>query len=352
MKNWFDHLKYILSGLLLICMACSCSKNEELEYNGETATLSLNIPMLKSSSRADIIGTPNEDAIHHLRVVILSQGAKKSLNEVFKKEDLEKGNGIITIENVPVGLVQMYVIANEAALGKDYTDLTNLQNDIVDVNKKRKVLIKDKLREYFPKKGSEFASENSKPETTKGLPMSWMKQFTVDPPSESPQSVNVELQRCVAKLKIIMQSTLSEDILIKEMNFGEFFGDRLFLFQEKELNLDVPDDAEYAIKNYTELNITIPANGEKDLECYIYPSFAWKDDTKPSPYTIGFKTSKNGVEHTYIPQSFIYQGAALNSIARNTQVNITAKLSKPANINISFEVVPWTNETINVPTFK
>lgn len=349
MKSLFYYLKQILPGLLLVSIMCSCSKNDDLQQSSDTATLSLNIPMLQAQSRGTIEGTNEENAIHNLRVVILSQGAE-SINMTFNQNDL--ASGTVTIDNVPVGLVQMYVIANEAALGKDYTDLTVLRDEAITVNGKRKVLIKDEQRTHFPKRGSEFDKENSKPETTKGLPMSWMEQFTVNPPSESPQSVNVELQRCVAKLKIIMQSTLSEDILIKEMNFGEFFGDRLFLFQEKELNLDVPDDALYGKKDYTGLDITIPANEEKVLECYIYPSFAWKDETKPSPYTIGFKTSKSGVEHTYTPQSFIYQGAALNSIARNTQVNITAKLSKLANINISFEVVPWTNETINVPTFK
>ncbi len=322
MKSLFYYLKQILPGLLLVSIMCSCSKNDDLQQSGDTATLSLNIPMLQAQSRGTIEGTNEENAIHNLRVVILSQGAE-SINMTFNQNDL--ASRTVTIDNVPVGLVQMYVIANEAALDKDYTDLTVLRDEAITVNGKRKVLIKDELRTHFPKKGSEFALENSTPETTKGLPMSWMKEFTVNPPSESPQSVNVELQRCVAKLKIIMQSTLSEDILIKEMNFGEFFGDRLFLFQE--LNLDVPDDAQYGKKDYTGLDITIP-------------------------YTIGFKTSKSGVEHTYPPQSFIYQGAALNSIARNTQVNITAKLSKPANINISFEVVPWTNEIINVPTFK
>lgn len=344
MKSLFYYLKQILPGLLLVSIMCSCSKNDDLQQSSDTATLSLNIPMLQAQSRGTIEGTNEENAIHNLRVVILSQGAE-SINMTFNQNDL--ASGTVTIDNVPVGLVQMYVIANEAALGKDYNNLTNLQNDVIEVNGKRKVRIIDEQRIHFPKKGSEFTAENKDPQKTKGLPMSWMEQFTVNPPSESPQSVNVELQRCVAKLKIIMQSTLSEDIVINEMNFGAFFGDRLFLFQEKELNLDVPDDAKYDKKDYTGLNIIIPANGEEVLECYIYPSFAWKDTDKTSPYTIGFKTDKS----TYKPRYFITD-KALNSIARNTQVNITAKLSKPANVDISFEVVPWTPETIDVPSFN
>jgi len=350
MKSWFDYFKYILSGLFLVCMACSCSRNEDLKYNGETATLSLNIPMLNTSSRADISGTTEEDAIHHLRVVILSQGAKESINKVFTKTELETGGGKVTIDNVPVGEVQMYVIANEAALGKDYSDLTTLRDDAITVQNKRKVLVNDYERMHFPKRGSEFANENNSA-TPKGLPMSWMSQFKVSVPDGQPQSVNVELQRCVAKLNIIMQSTLSEEIVIKEMNFGAFFGDRLYLFQEKELNLDVPDEAQYAAKTYGDvhnpLDIRIPANGEETLVCYIYPSFAWKDQDKTSPYTIGFVSDKT----TYEPKYFVHDYQVLNSIARNTQVNITAKLSKPANIDITFNVVPWDPQTVDVPSF-
>ena len=142
-----------------------------------------------------------------------------------------------------------------------------------------------------------------------------------------------------------MQSTLSEEIIINEMNFGAFFGDRLYLFQEQ--SLDVPDDALYAAKGYTGLDITIPANDEEILECYIYPSFAWKSDKDPTPYTIGFKTGSA----TYESQAFV-NGGAINSIARNTQINITAKLSKPANVEISFEVLPWGEETVDVPSFN
>lgn len=321
-------------------LLCACSR-EDVNHSsdGLTTTISLNIPMLSSSSRAPIEDSEKENAIHNLRVVILKQGAE-SINQTF--ENVSSGS-TLEIENVPVGQVEMYVIANEASLGKNYSDVIYLQKDVVTVNNSKKVLIIDENRTHFPKRGSEFPAT--------GLPMSWMnKTLTINPPQYDaeknivPQNINVALQRCVAKLKIIMQSTLSEDIVINEMNFGAFFGDRLYLFQEQ--SLDVPDDALYAAKGYTGLDITIPANGEEILECYIYPSFAWKSG--PSPYTIGFKTESV----PYEPQAFVTAGGAKNSIARNTQINITAKLSKPANVEISFEVLPWGEETVDVPSFN
>lgn len=324
-------------------LLCACTREDvNQSSDGLTTTISLNIPMLSSSSRAPIESSEKENAIHNLRVVILKQGAQ-SINQIFK--DVTPGN-TLKIENVPVGQVEMYVIANEASLGKDYSNLSTLQQDVIDVGNSRKVLIKDESRAFFPKRGSEFPAT--------GLPMSWMnKTLTINPPQYDaeknivPQNINVALQRCVAKLKIIMQSTLSEGIVIKEMNFGAFFGDRLYLFQEQ--SLDVPDDAQYAAKGYTGLGITIPPNGEKILECYIYPSFAWKRASEQSPYTIGFKTE---TDIEYLPQQFVNDYGALNSIARNKQVNITAKLSKHANIDIEFNVVDWKPVTVDVPSFN
>ncbi len=323
-------------------LLCACSR-EDVNHSsdGLTTTISLNIPMLSSSSRATIEGSEKENAIHNLRVIILKQGAE-SINKIFEK--VSPGS-ILEIENVPVGTVQMYVIANEASLGKDYSNLSTLQQDVIDVGNSRKVLIKDLERVYFPKRGSEFPAT--------GLPMSWMdKTLTIYPPSETLQEIKVDLERCVAKLNIIMQSTLSEDIIIKNMSFGAFFGDQLYLFREPELNLDVPNGAEYEARTYGDdsnpLNISIPSNGEETLVCYIYPSFAWKDPNKTSPYTIGFVSDKT----TYEPRTFVNDFRALNSIARNKQVNITAKLSKPANINITFEVVSWESQPVEVPPFN
>lgn len=343
MKNSAYCLRLLLSVSFLTLLLASCSITDD-PMRGGTATLVLDVPMLQASTRATVEGDAEENAIYNLRVVILSQGAE-SINQTFTADALTGGS--VVIDNVPVGPAQIYVIANEGSLGKDYTNLSALQNDVVPVGENKKVLIKDEPRTYFPKRRSELDKEIADDVGTKGLPMSWMeKNLTVSPPSGAPQQIEVKLQRCVAKLNIIMQSTLSENLHITEMNFGSFFGNRLYLFQEADL--DVPDDATYDVQNYTGLDITIPANGEKTLVCYIYPSFTWKSQTGPSPYTIGFKTTNN----SYDQQVFISDGSALNSIARNTQVNITAKLSQPANIKIDFEVVPWETVKVDVPSFN
>lgn len=335
-------------------LLCACSR-EDVNHSsyGLTTTISLNIPMLSSSSRATIEGSDEENAIHNLRVIILKQGAE-SINQTF--ENVSSGS-TLEIENVPVGQVEMYVIANEASLGKDYSDVISLKDDVVTVNNSKKVLIIDENRTHFPKRGSEFPAT--------GLPMSWMnKTLTIDSPQYNadnniiPQKIDVKLQRCVAKLNITMTNvSTEEDIVIDEMNFGAFFGDKLYLFQET--NLDVPANSSYVSKSYENLKepddptkegITISKNnGSKNLVLYIYPTFAWTDSSKPSPYTIGFKT-KTGV--VYKPQYFINDyNNAFNSIPRNKQVNINAKLSKSKVVDLIFSVEKWNEINVEVPSF-
>ena len=67
-----------------------------------------------------------------------------------------------------------------------------------------------------------------------------------------------------------------------------------------------------------------------------------------SPYTIGFKTATT----TYPPLAFVDNYGTLNAIARNTQVNISATLHTNALIDIKFEVVPWEDNTVEVPSFE
>lgn len=333
---------HCIIGLLATCLLSAtfagCTREaDEPAADGRTATIRLDIPMLEADTRVDVAG--DENAINQLRVIILSQETE-SINKTFTDDDLKSGS--VTIDNVPVGPVQMYVIANEESLGKDYSDLATLQKDIITVGETRKVLITDESRKHFPKRGSEFPAT--------GLPMEWMnKSLTIEPPTGTPQTIEVQLVRAVAKLNIMMNNALSEPITITGMSFGPFFGNSLYLFHET--NLDVPEDNSgkmYASKAYSDLDIIIQGNQSEQLVLYIYPSFAWKKGVN-SPYTIGFSTATG---KTYPEQAFVNDYGALNSIARNTQVNISATLRTDAHIQINYEVVPWENNTVDVPSFN
>lgn len=339
MKRLFYNIDRLFVLCVIAVMMLACNKTEGLQYSGETATIRLKIPQLETKSRVPVAG--DEDAINNLRVIILSKNAG-SINRLFTSAELPSSTdgGMITIENVPVGEVQMYVIANEAGLGLDYSDLATLQKQVITAPETgtRKVLFQDEHREYFPKRGSQFPSA--------GLSMSWMdKSLVIESPSETVQTIDVALLRAVAKLNIVMNNTTDGDIIIQEVNLGGFFANSLYLF--RETNLDVPQNTGYVTWDFEDLAINVSAKSKETMVCYVYPSFAWKNIADPCPYEIGFKIS----DAPYEKRNFVQNGKELNSIERNKQININATLSEPANFELTFSVESWTPVTVNVPPF-
>lgn len=339
-------LRYsLLVMVVLLCQACTGTDPQDITEE-RTTTIYLQLPQPDAGTRMSPSYETDlgelEKKIYTLRVILLSQaGTDKSttINRLFKFKDGDS-DARLAIENVPVGVAQLYVIANEASIGQDYSDIANLQKQVKDVNGSRKVLITDTGNRYFPIRGSELLAETEK----KGLPMSWMnKNLTV---SEN-MTIDVALERCVSKVRMQIQNDFSESIKVTKVSFGKFFGNSFYLFREGAL--DVPDQT-YKEQVYDKsVDYPIAPNESEVLICYFYPSFAWTSGTVASPYTIGFKT-----EHGKYPNmAFLNSdGKPFNSIPRNKQININVTLSGATHVNIDFEVVEWTNEEITVPDFE
>lgn len=345
MKHLFESLQSrLLATLILVSgLLTSCDKETQTwENDGRTATITLHVPMAESSvtRTTDEEYQQAETKINTLRILILSPDNQPIVNQKFDSPDIT--GGYLTIEGVPVGKVMICAIANEAALGKNYDNFEDFENDLVDVENKKKLRIIDEQRTHFPKRFTESEIAQN------GLPMSWLdREAEIAQPGPTPQTIEVKLERAVAKLNIIMNNALSNPITITSMTFGQFFGDQLYLFREE--TLDIPNETTYATQEYTGVSIEIPGGESKTLACYIYPSYAWTSSSSPTPYTIGFSTKAV----RYKPEAFINEyGGALNSIARNKQVNIHATLSAEASIELKFEVKDWNTQSIEVPPFN
>lgn len=336
-------LRYsLLVMAVLLCQACTGTDPQDITEE-RTTTIYLQLPQPDAGTRMSPSYETDlgelEKKIYTLRVILLSQAGTKSttINRLFTNV---KSGELLAIENVPVGDAQLYVIANEASIGQDYSNIANLQKQVVDVNSSRKVLITDTHNQYFPIRGSELLAAEKK----KGLPMSWMnKNLTV---SEN-KTIDIALERCVSKVRMQIQNDFSESIQIKEVSFGKFFGNSFYLFREGAL--DVPDQTYKGQVYDKSVDYPIAPNESEVLICYFYPSFAWPSDLVASPYTIGFKT-----QYGYYPKmAFLNSdGKPYNSIPRNKQININVTLSGATHVNIDFNVVEWTNEEITVPDFE
>lgn len=337
MKN---HLKYkfaALSVLLTLLSLYGCTKEEATGGEGDYTSIRISTPMLDGYTKA-LNADDYETIINTLRVIVAPQDFVTSgefyANVLFEGEGLND----MVIDNIPVGTVQIYVFANEKSVGKNYDDIEDFLGDIDAAN--RKLLIEDETRKYFPRRGSEA-------DPALGLPMSWSDgDVMINEPDASgaPQEIEIELKRCVSKLRIVMNNTLTENITVTEMKFGRFFGDRFYLFQDT----DVPSSIIYEEKTYTGLGIPVAAGGSAELLLYLYPSHARSGTEVGGPYTIGFTTSKE----SYRMLPFLEGSNQLSWISRNTQVNIYASLGAKADISIEYYVAEWEEKSVTVPDFN
>lgn len=336
-------------GLLTVCglqgLLTGCAEDvPALSGDGETTTLRLNVPTLEAGRS---VGTDAENAIHSLWVLICGENGEVVHNGKYAGASLPSDN-VIVISDVPVGTVEIYVVANEESIGKNYGDLESWQGDVVESQYGRKVLVKDENREYFPLRGvPDF--ENSQ----LGLPMSWAAEVEVARQTGgNPQEVSVELKRMVSKINLTISHDYSESIEINEISFGKFFGDRLYLFQVGT-QLAIPSDVQYETKVYGNLHVALPAQTEtRTLSLYVYPSFSWEEG-KPSNYTLGFTTTVGGKERVYPAKALIYEnGSELGQLLRNTVLDVNVRLSD-TNVEFDFQTRPWTKEeAFDVPPFN
>ena len=173
--------------------------------DGRTASVTLHVPMadIRSTHTTDEEYKAAEEKINTLRILVFSQD-KPVINKQFKEADLSGGS--VTIEGVPVGTVDIYAVANEAALGKDYSDMADFEDNLVQVGNTKKALVMDEHRTHFPKRFTEQEIAQH------GLPMSWHRDVQIIPSDGTPQTIEVELERSVAKLNVIMNNTPSRPL--------------------------------------------------------------------------------------------------------------------------------------------
>ena len=342
--------------LLLSVLFCSCDKAETY-HNGETTALTLNVGVLSSMpslSKAEGDGTGTADpyeGIRTLRVIVVSkadaQGGRRILaNQTFEVDGSDAPTSAVletsvTVRNVPIGTADLYVIANEESImgeGNGYTDEV-LSGELYKEDDK--LLVLDDGWNYFPKRYEDIARF--------GLPMSGKLEGVSIVPGGNPLGP-VTLTRAVVKLCVTVENATAGDMTLQWLRFGEFVSDRVYMFREDGVSLDIPSDTKYRALEYGDenqpINLNLAAEANTNWQSvYIYPNFARKDPTGRNPYTLTIATENK----TYGPSLL---ASDMNSMIRNTQLNITARITAAATIDIDYEFVEWTETEIIVPPFK
>lgn len=338
---------------LIICLFClsvavACQQEEEMTVIApETVTLTLNIGTQSSgsaSTRTDENVLPYE-GIRTLRVLVISDATDPKDRTILynQKHIIDNSNPptsatlatTLTLQDIPVGMASIYLIANEESIGIEYTDEVLTGDTYKEDNK---LLLLDKGWTHFPKTYNEIAAY--------GLPMSGRNEH-VDI-NASNANISIALERAVVKLHLTVENATSAALTLQWVKFGKFISDRVYLFRQQ--NLDIPSTTNYKEIRYPEsesatLNVTL-ANGAQTKwdPVYIYPNFAYKDPTGSNPYTLSLATNKK----EYSPSLL---SANINSMVRNTQFNILARITASATIKINYSYVPWDEKDVEVPSF-
>ena len=318
--------------------ACE-DNNSEAMSTGETTTVTLRVGTVADgptiTTRADDAYSQYE-GIRTLRIIatIDTDGGREIIyNEKVKDGAQNTKEETVTIPDMPIGeRVTFYAIANEESLGMTYTNDV-IQGDLTSVGNSRKILFIDESTPHkFPKFNNEIAAS--------GLPMTGRLEATI----AEDASLALSMVRSVVKFLLTVENGTGADITLTNAQFGPFAGDRFYLF--REVNLDVPDDTKYDEFGYSnQEGITIPAaETSVVLAAYIYPTFAFSAGTD-NPYTLALTTKANNY-------GALVFAPGENSFTRNTQVNITARITTEVGIQIDFRVAGWDSYTVNVPPFE
>lgn len=318
--------------------ACE-DNNSEAMSTGETTTVTLRVGTVADgptiTTRADDAYSQYE-GIRTLRIIatIDTDGGREIIyNEKVKIGAQNTKEETVTIPDMPIGeRVTFYAIANEESLGMTYTNDV-IQGDLTSVGNSRKILFIDESTPHkFPKFNNEIAAS--------GLPMTGRLEATI----AEDASLTLPMVRSVVKFLLTVENGTGADITLTNAQFGPFSGDRFYLF--REVNLDVPDDTKYDEFGYSnQEGITIPAaETSVVLAAYIYPTFAFSAGTD-NPYTLALTTKANNY-------GALVFAPGENSFTRNTQVNITARITTEVGIQINFRVAGWDSYTVDVPPFE
>lgn len=299
-----------------------------------------------ASTKADDPNVLPYEGIRTLRVLVISDAEQPTDRKILYNEKQVIDNSdaptsarlsaSLTLNDIPVGEASIYLIANEESIGITYSNEI-LMSDTYKLD--NKLLLLDEGWKYFPKTYGEIAEY--------GLPMSGRVEG-VDISSSS-TNISVELERAVVKLHLTVENATSDVLVLNWVKFGKFISDRVYLFRQSEL--DIPSDTKYKELRYPEdesktLNVTLAEKAQTQWNpVYIYPNFAYKDPTGSNPYTLSLATNKKVYSPSLISSN-------MNSMVRNTQFNILARITASATIDISYSYVPWTDVNVDVPPFK
>lgn len=351
-----SQLYIIIFSLCAIAGMISCTQSEILplpdEEGTQTGTVILSVATRSTEERSS-----TEEHIKTLRVIAVTSARTIIANyyEDFFTDPTASGTVTkvtnIGIENVPFGETTFYVIANEASVGLDLSGLAKGE-ELPPVNEWEQMVIANHKEEvdgsittFFPRLRRDIGD--------KGLPITGIHTENVNADT---QDITIEITRAVAKVTFSFNNYAGADIPIASLGLGQFIADHTYLFPQESTDgtISIPQENTYTDHIFvaaSEQGATIErgefATNKNNEELLVYYFFETNNTSTPSPYTMGIETVASGIFMP--PQVFIDD----QIIPRNTQVDVVANIRRhDETAQIEWEVIPFTEENVDVPPFN
>ena len=365
MKRNITYLSSLLSAFLALLAGCEKSDVDIVQNGTADVTLVLALDgtpadfeisessgrtaMSSSFTKASSPEVLSSEGLRTLRIIV-TQGipGNPGFNIVYNEKIADAGSssaapvleyGAVTLPDIPVGNVNIYCIGNEESVGMTYDNETIMSV----LGSEPKLIVIDDTNGFFPKANAEIDE--------KGLPISGYRMNVAV--SDGMGAVNIDLERTVVKLNLVVENATTSDLTLDGISFGKFSGDRFYMFPTDRL--DVPSDTQYNPLDFGTMSAagisagwSVPGRSDSaPYRVYIYPTYAYTSGLGDNPYWISLYLSPGNLK--YEQGTF---GLGYNSFRRNTQVNIRARITSTTDVLIDFEVLPWDEYTVNVPDFE
>ena len=330
------NMKTIYSLWLMVCVfllaGCDDASSTMHPDPIPTTDVTLRIALEGTSSRVGETDNQNSssEGLRTLRIVVFSQVSKT----IVYNQKFTTLASTLTLEDIPVGASAIFAFGNEESLGVEYTN-EELAKLLVEENN-YKVLFTDNAQSYiFP------LLATSDHFTKNGLPISGRTDVTIAP---NQPTIEMALTRSVVKLNFQIENATTQPINLQKTTFGKFISNQLYLFRQQ--TLDIPGTVEYREFTFIEQGNGFaiqPGTPSDPLVAYILPSDPPIAGQTENPFWISLETAKG----VYGKQTL----GDIDYLYRNTQLNILARITSEVNIVINFQVAPWDNYNVDVPSF-
>lgn len=343
---------------LVLCPSCD-SDIPHTEGGNERAYTDIRLSV---TTRADAGPTDveTEEGMKTLRVI-----AASSSGEVFDMhyaDNMEDNRTAYDFTmKLPVGEpINFFAVANEMSVGADlsrYTKGSRLPDnfDVITVNSEN---TGGTPAHFFP------LFQQSIQE--RGLPITGRITKTIGSPSEK---ITIPLTFAVAKVRITFDNKDGYSFYLQSIITGKFLPEKAYLFPQlpegttdvaayykpdgggyfSDDNHFVPQGTYFGVgKDETGefVNFQVQTGKETSVIFYVYESNNPDKDNQAGNYTLAFETNRTD-EALETPKVFL----STPGIKRGTLLDITATINARGGYALYWEVKPWNEHKIDVPTF-